>query len=342
MNKRETKIIEESLDKLKDLNVLVVGELIVDKYCYGKYLGKMRRKSIMEFMEYEDKYFLGGAGIVANHIVDFVNSVSLLSLIGDNNNYMEIIEEYLDERINPLLLHKDDSDTPIKKRFIDKEEFITLFKSSNINDKPINKKLSKNISDFINGVADKYDLIIVMDYGLGMMSPEIINSLEEKSKFLAVNTQINVENRGYNTIDKYNKMDYACINEDELRLVCKEKYGDVKVLVNKLITLIDTNYISVTRGPYGSVVSSNGDYEEIEAYANDRRYVVDTMGSGDCYFAISALFACIGCYSRIVGLTGNIAGAIHSNVEGNTPSVNLKTFKEKIGEITDDRFIFFR
>jgi len=336
MNKREANIIINSLKEIKDLNVLVIGELIIDQYCYGKYLGKMRRKSIMEFMEYENKYFLGGAGIVANHIIDFVNSVSLLSLIGDENNYMEIIDEYLDSRVNPLLLHKNKSDTPIKKRYIDKDDSITLFKSSCINDKPINKVLSKNIVDFLDSAADKYDLIIVMDYGLGMISPEIISKLEEKTRFLAANTQINVENRGYNTIDKYHKSEYACINEDELRLVCKEKYTDVKILVNKLTTLIDTDYISVTRGPYGSVVNSIRDYEEVEAFANDRRQVVDTMGAGDCYFAISSLFACIGCSSRIVGLAGNIAGAIHSNAEGNTPSINTNIFKEKLEEITND------
>ena len=80
-------------NRLKKLKVLVIGDLIIDEYCPGTHLGKMRRESIVEFMVYKKERYLGGSGIIANHLSVFIDKVDLLTLIGERNSQEDLINE---------------------------------------------------------------------------------------------------------------------------------------------------------------------------------------------------------------------------------------------------------
>ena len=51
--------------------------------------------------------------------------------------------------------------------------------------------------------------------------------MEKLSKKLAVNTQTNAGNMGYNVISKYPRADYICTDERELRLECLDKHSNL-------------------------------------------------------------------------------------------------------------------
>ena len=59
--------------------------------------------------------------------------------------------------------------------------------------------------------------VIVADYGHGLLTKKLINTIQKKSKKLAINTQLNSANFGFHTISKYHKANIVCVHEGEIR-----------------------------------------------------------------------------------------------------------------------------
>ena len=51
--------------------MLILGEIIIDKYTYCEPLGKSGKDPIMMFAKGKDEIFLGGVGAIANHAFNF-------------------------------------------------------------------------------------------------------------------------------------------------------------------------------------------------------------------------------------------------------------------------------
>ena len=72
-----------------------------------------------------------------------------------------------------------------------------------INDDKLNKKDEKKLEKTILRLIPKHDLVIVSDFGHGFISKSIARKISNKSKFTALNAQINAANIGYHTMENY-------------------------------------------------------------------------------------------------------------------------------------------
>ena len=79
--------ISKILSKFKKLDVFVVGELIVDKYCFGDVIGKSGKEPHLVLKEKATEYYLGGSAAIARHLSTFVRTVEILSPFGFEQNY---------------------------------------------------------------------------------------------------------------------------------------------------------------------------------------------------------------------------------------------------------------
>ena len=86
----------------------------------------------------------------------------------------------------------------------------------------ISKKNEHDFNKKLLSYIKKSDLVIVSDYGHGFISrsAEIIC---KKSKFLAINAQVNAINIGYHTLKNYNNFNTLIINKKELRHEMRDK-----------------------------------------------------------------------------------------------------------------------
>ena len=80
----------------------------------------------------------------------------------------------------------------------------------------------------------KHDLVIVSDYGHGMISETSAKIICKNSKYLALNAQINAANVGYHSMKKYKNVDCMIINEKEIRHELRDKNGNIKLLMKRL------------------------------------------------------------------------------------------------------------
>jgi hypothetical protein len=89
-------------------------------------------------------------------------------------------------------------------------------------------------------VAGEYDVVIAADFGHGLIARSSINALTENARFLAVNTQSNSANLGYNLITKYRRADYICIDAPEARLAVSDRLSNVGDIARSWLKTIST------------------------------------------------------------------------------------------------------
>ncbi|MBI5125715.1 MAG: cytidyltransferase, partial [Planctomycetes bacterium] len=153
-----------------------------------------------------------------------------------------------------------------------------------------------------------------------------VELLCRKSRFLAVNAQTNSMNFGFNPITKYPRADYICIDENEIRIAMADRFSPVKELAEEVVNRMKCKKAVVTRGHYGSVAYEPGSgFSETPIFSSK---VVDRVGAGDAYLAVTAPCAARDLDKEILGFVGNVAGAIKvATVCNRTPVESVQLFK---------------
>ena len=164
-----------------------------------------------------------------------------------------------------------------------------------------------------------YDLVVVTDFGHGTMTKELIERVTREAKYLAVNAQTNATNFGFNLITKYPRADFVVVDELEARLAAHDKESPIE----DVILSLGFPKIIVTMGVKGAV-GFDGAFERSAALTDK---VVDTMGAGDAFLAVTSPYAAIGASMRDLLKIGNAAGAIKVGIVGHRSSVDVETLE---------------
>ena len=179
------------------------------------------------------------------------------------------------------------------------------------------RKIFKNINNL-----KEYDLVIIADFGHGLMTNSLINYVTKNSKFLCVNAQTNSENRGYNFITKYKKANYVCIDQQEIKLAMSDRFSSVDYLIKKLFKKINVNLLTVTLGKEGIKTSKKkGGKIESVSLSGFEVNPIDTLGAGDSVFGISSLLAKNKTDIKLIALISNLVGAMKTKIIGHSATI---------------------
>lgn len=311
--------ILQVLDRMSALKVLVIGDTILDEYQYCEAIGKSSKDPVLTVKYHSQDTFAGGVLAVANHVAGFAGTVQLATILGEQNSFEDFIRSHLLPNVLPYFVYQPDAPTLIKRRFVDGYSFNKLFEMYVIDDSGLPSARNDEMCEWLRQHLPHYDLVIVADYGHGAISDEMVRTLCEDARFLAVNTQANSGNRGFHTITRYPRADYVCIAEHEIRLEMRSRDGGVRPLMERLSKTLDVTKFVVTRGRQGCLVFGNQkEFVSVPAFA---RNVVDRVGAGDAFFSVTALGAALGVSDEILGFIGNIVGSLAVEVLGNKKSI---------------------
>ena len=319
--------INQLFKNSKKLKVLILGEIIIDHYYFCETLGKSGKDPVLQMHEQNEEVYLGGAGAIAGNVSQFCKNVTLMSMIGDDNKYLNFIKKKLPKNVNLKLINKKGSPTIIKKKYVDIITNNKVFGSYIINDSPLEKENETKLNYFLEKNLKKYDLVIVSDYGHGFLSEKNAFLISKKSKFLALNAQINAANRGYHTMEKYQNLNCVIINETELRHELRDKNNNLNNLMIKLSNKIGINDLVVTMGSEGAKLYNlkSKKFYEMEAFASK---IVDKIGSGDTMLSLIALLLKLQLDKTYTLLIGSLAASQSVSTMGNKSLIDkLKLIK---------------
>lgn len=322
----EFKKMVEELGKLK---VLVVGDIIIDEYVFCLVKGLMSKDRAFSAKYLSEERYLGGSLAVARHLSSFVDNVTVCGLVGQEAH---LHSQMLNDLSSDMLLDLQFDPyfrTVVKRRYIEKrgkrEEYDKVFslnflmddeQDPRIDRQAFYRKLSRNLGC--------YDLVVITDYGHGLLDQQAMEIIQEKAKFLALNCQTNSSNYGTNIITKYHRADTFALDQREIGLAYSTDSRDYSSLLSKLCRHLGSSMGWLTLGSEGALaVNSSGHCEQQPALTLT---VQDTVGAGDAFYALSSLCAKADFPPEVGAFCGNIAGAMAANVLGNREAVRKGDF----------------
>ena len=300
--------ITEKLHSLKNLKVLVIGDAIIDQYHYCTPMGKSSKEHLVANKYVSEEMFAGGSLATANNVASLCKQVDLLTVLGKKDSFKDFIEGRLSSNINPIFFYRPDIETIIKRRFVNKELNRKLFEICYIKDDNISGRLETKIVKQLEKTIENYDLVIVSDFGHGLLTKRIISLICAKARYLALNVQTNSANIGFNLVTKYPRVNCVCVDEIELRFATHDKFSDLRTLARQVYQELGCQQVIATRGPHGSLsYSESHGYHETPAFAY---HIVDTIGAGDAFFAFIAPCFSAGLPQDLVSFVGNAVGSL--------------------------------
>jgi len=316
--------IIESLNNVKKSKILVIGDAIIDRYTYVKTLGQSGKGIHFSVLKDYSVDYPGGSLAVANHIGAFSDDVTLLTGLGSKekfDNYESYIRSNLISNVTPKIVYLNDARTIVKERFIDKDmnKFFEIYHT--IDGQCPNSKENLELVNWLDSNLQNFDIVVVPDYGEGLITHSMSKIISKKSKFLAINTQLNSGNRGYHVVNRYNSANFISLNEPELRLARHDKHGSISELSKATAKLLSADFISITQGPRGLDTYCKADDKSFKVPALSSS-VVDRVGAGDAFLSISAI--CLGSDLKpeISIFLGATAAAMDVQIIGNESTIN--------------------
>jgi rfaE bifunctional protein kinase chain/domain/rfaE bifunctional protein nucleotidyltransferase chain/domain len=319
------------LNKIKNDNILILGESIFDKYIFTKYLGVSGKEAIKTLERINEKKYAGGSLAVANNVSSFVKKIDLVTVLGDNSNDVAFCKKKLMKNIKLNFLIRKESPSINKTKILDidsNEKVIGLYE---FNEKELSEAESKKFQKIFNKKLTIADTVIVSDYGHNMINQNLSKKISNiRKKNLIVNTQINAANFGYHTISKYRGVQSAVINEIELRFEMRDRKKSVEELLVNLSKNLKIKNLFVTCGKKGSYAYSSSQQKifHCPAYATN---IVDKIGAGDSY--MSTLGVILKYCKKDLLLAMFIASVATIDIissYGNETSINVNSLKKRL------------
>ncbi len=317
-------VLNTQLARLADLDVLVVGDIIIDEYHYTRSLGQTGKGNVLSVQYSSSERFAGGAIAVANHIAGFAGEVTLLGGLGGQASHEDFIHEHLRDNVRARFFTNPAVRTLVKRRYIG-DDASKLFEVYFGSEALTSAEMEAEIAQWLDEHLSRFDAVIVPDFGNGFITQGMVHRLNQGAKFLAVNTQVNSGNRGYHLITRYPRADFISLNEPELRMAAGDRHSEIESVARNISQRLGARQLAVTRGIHG-VLMLDGDRQHAIPALSSR--IVDRIGAGDAFLSIAGLCLAAEVPADIAAFFGSIAGAMNVQTVCNREPVDPTLFRK--------------
>lgn len=327
--------IEKIMARVEKLKVTVSGEPIVDNYvfCNPESISS-KSPSISARYLYQENY-AGGSLAIANHLADFVSEVKLVFTHGGESYFKEILKERIDQRINVKDLVVPNIPTPKKTRYIAVDKSQRIFELTDIR---FDQWTSNDPSPFLTNLKNetaKQDAIILCDFGHGLFEGDVLAACGELKGFVALNSQTNSSNYGFNPFTRHKRFDFLSIDTREARLAYHDRFTAPSELFEKIcadLRQANNAQVAMTLGPNGSYYNQNNGAALCfsPAFADS---VVDATGAGDAFYALTSILIKADCHPELIPFLSNIFAGLKTKIIGNKSAVSKGQFMKAVTSI---------
>jgi len=312
-----------AVESFSNLKVLVIGDTIFDRYSHLKVQGLTSKNRILSGRFLHEETQTGGALAVFRHVKQFTPRVRYLSLVGAEPWVDPLMAQFLAPE-EDRIIRDPDFTTIIKQRFVEPraegKELSKLFSVNYISAEPPSKTALARIEAQIRAEIASVDVVLLLDFGHGLMQPELRQLVQETAPLLALNCQTNSNNHGFNIISRqYQRADAFTLDEQELLLNCGHRHVDYKAELAKLQSGLKARYAWLTRGAVQTIGLADNAESLCPPLETD---VVDTVGAGDAFFSVAALALARNLPINLATFLGQLAGAQAVKIVGNSHPIS--------------------
>ena len=278
----KAEIIDFLENKVQDCRVLVIGDVMLDRYFYGNVTRISPEAPVPVNCIDRKKDTLGGAANVAHNLARLGCQTYLAGTIGDDHHGRLLIRELKKQRINTegIILGREKTTTKVRVLGGHQQMMRLDFEETD----SIAENAEQELKSFIDKILDNgVNAVIISDYGKGMCTEELCQYAIKKSKEKSM--PILVDPKG-NNWEKYRGASYITPNVKETGEVLGIKLANKTDILREAASIIKENYgidsVMITRSEKG--ISIFGDDEiTISTVAQE---VFDVSGAGDTVIAV--------------------------------------------------------
>ena len=315
------------LDRIAKLRVVVVGETIIDAYTQCEALGKSSKDPVLCFSRGESVEHAGGILAIAGHCRGLGASTTVVTGINRANEADAGLRLLRDCGVQIRWVDTHPHPTVRKERLIDARTGTRVLELYDMNDDPLPEAAEQEFFKLLSQAAAEADVMIVADYGHGLLSDQAVEAIANLPVFLAVNTQSNAGNRGFNSISRYSRADFVTLNGAEARLEVRRRHVDLGEFIPAVRKRLGATGALVTLGGDGLDLYTQSGISHTPALAP---FVRDRVGAGDALLSITALLAALHAPPELIGFLGNLVGAWAVSFVGNEQTLDRGTLIRQV------------
>jgi D-beta-D-heptose 7-phosphate kinase/D-beta-D-heptose 1-phosphate adenosyltransferase len=274
------------IEKFEGRKVLIIGDIMLDRYVWGT-VNRVSPEAPIPIVDAENETeTLGGAANVAHNIASLGADPILCGVIGADTfggsvlNYLAGLEFRLDN-----ILIDSTRPTTVKTRVVGNNQQIVRFDTESRT--PINVNYTHNMVEFVKEYINKVDIIVISDYGKGVVSAGLMHEVSRIADDQGVTVIVDPQKDNFK---RYRGVDIITPNKEEAGYYCGFKIRDkesLKFAANKILKEIPCGYALITLGKDGMALFHKGGKSlHIPATAKS---VFDVSGAGDTVVGVLAL-----------------------------------------------------
>lgn len=310
----------EILEKIKKSSILVVGDIMLDRFIYGASERISPEAPVPVLRIERENFMLGGAGNVLSNLSGLDVPCKMVAIIGADNEGKKVraVTAGLQKDAD-CLIEDAGRMTTVKTRYIAGGQ--QLLRTDHENTAAISDDMCKKITDKIEELLPSVSAIALSDYNKGVLTAELIKTVMEKAKAAGIPVIVDPKRIDY-TI--YNGADIVTPNKKELAQAAGtgalKTDDEIENAARSVLNTYDIGAVICTRSEDGiSVIPKDGSAVHIPTKV---REVYDVSGAGDTVVAVIA--ACIAAGEPLdsAARLANMAGSI---VVGKAGTTSIKT-----------------
>mgnify|MGYP001611626917 CR=1 FL=1 len=335
------KNLKQIINKFSKGRILVIGDLILDEYIWGNAERISPEAPVPVVWANKRSYTTGGAANVASNITSLDGKVIIVGVVG-RDDYADILRAELTKRkmSSQGIFFEGGRHTTLKTRIIAGHQQVVRVDWEHTN--ALSKELNRKIIKFIQNNINRFDAIIIEDYGKGVINPHLLEELillaRRTKKIITVDPK--EENFQY-----YHGVTSITPNRKELEnairnLKIKDTTNrfnlnndkiftsqDIDSAARQILEYLDLDSALVTLGEHGmQLFERSGRATHIPTVAQE---VFDVSGAGDTVIATFTLALARGASKLEAAHIANFAAGIVVGKVG-TAVTNRKELLERL------------
>ena len=307
--------------KFSKLNVVVIGDLIIDEYVICDPLGMSQEDPTIVVTPIKRNLFIGGAGVVASHASGLGGKVKYFTVAG-KDSVSDMASDMLKKYgVQHSFLYDDSRPTTLKQRF--RANGKTLLRVSVLKQHDISQALTEKIYNNLIRALKSADLLIFSDFSYGCLPQNLVDDVRDYCKkhsiYMAADSQASSQ---VGDISRFKGVDLITPTEREARLAIRDFTSGLVIVSEKLQEVTGCKNMAITLGSEGVLIYAPA--KNKDSYMTDQLPAFNTApkdvaGAGDALLTCSSMALALGatCWESIY--LGSIAAACQVSRVGNRP-----------------------
>ena len=329
-NKISFNSLRNILEKLGDNHVHVVGDTIVDSYTRTSFIGGQTKTPTFSVLYQGQDDYVGGAGIVAQHLRAAGARVSFSTVLGDDSFKDFVIHTLKKAGVEHDVIIDNTRPTNNKNAII--AAGYRLLKIDTLDNRSVSEEILRKLTSSIK--QSTANAVVFSDFRHGIFNRMSIPSLTgaiPANAFRVADSQVASR---WGNITEFEDFDLITPNERESRFALADQDSTIGGLSSLLHDATKCSNLILKLGERGIFCSTNAkntkdSYFSINSFATN---VVDAVGAGDALLAYATLVMLTTNSLVLAGILGSMAAACECELDGNIP-IQLETVLAKIDAV---------